>query len=72
MGTEPVPGVQQLVHEVEVHIHLLPRLGMGGAIYLLPHMPSWRGQEKILLFLPLMTWFLNYEQTIRAVHHVVL
>jgi len=42
-----VPGVRWLLHEVD---HTLPRLGIGGAVYLLPHMPSWRGQEKYYPF----------------------
>ena len=33
------------------HLHLVPRLKMSGVVSPLPHMPSWRGKGKLLLFL---------------------
>jgi hypothetical protein len=35
------------VREVNHSVHLVPRLGMCGAISLLPYTPSWRGQRKL-------------------------
>jgi hypothetical protein len=34
MGTALIPGVQQLVHEIDHSFPPLPRLGMGGDIYI--------------------------------------
>jgi len=31
-----------------IHFHLVPRLGISGAIPPLPYMPSWRGKGKVL------------------------
>jgi hypothetical protein len=72
MGTVLVPGVQQLVHEVD-HSYPPTAKVMNGWSYISTSPICLHGVDREnLTFLPFMAWFLHYEQKIRSVQHVVL
>lgn len=43
-------GIKQPWHEVDHHLHLMPRLRMNGGIPVLSHMPSWHVQRQLALY----------------------